>query len=209
MHPKQVRSIEVNMGTGDKTKHDHPVSHMFQQQEKAEILVRNFVSQYRRPFSAESITSFTDISAKRLKPIIDKLLAEQQIKAVSTDPEKIYVKANRYMGIYELTHDHNRWNFDQDKAMVLMKEVEANKHRNVRTIAKAIGKSRQWVYVYLEALASIGAIEKEEGYYKIISKDRVWSIGTNIKKGILNTKQTGAYDPDITGSIMAKVVKIS
>ena len=41
------------------------------------------------------------------------------------------------------------------------------------------------MFVYIEALASIGAIEKVNGYYRIISKDKVWTIGTNIKKGIL------------------------
>lgn len=137
------------------------------------------------------------------------IIADQLIKVVSTDPEQIYVKTNRYLGIYEKTHDHNRWNFNQDKAMILLKEVEATKHRNVRTIAKAIGKSRQWVYIYLEALASIGAIEKVDGYYQIISKERVWAIGSNIKKGILKIERTGANDPVITGSIKAKVVTIS
>jgi hypothetical protein len=173
------------MGTEERIKQDHPTIPNSKQAEKSEILVRNFVSQYRRPFSADTIACYTGISTKRLKPIIDMLIIEQQIKVVSNDPEQIYVKANRYMGIYEKTHDHNRWNFDQDKAMILLKEVETTRHRNVRTIAKAIGKSRQWVYVYLEALASIGAIEKEDGYYKIITKDCVWAIGTNIKKGIL------------------------
>lgn len=164
---------------------DHHLCSSTNQSAKAEILVRNFVSQYRRPFSVETIASFTGISAKRLKPSIDKLITEQQIKLVSTDPERIYVKANRYLGIYEVTHDHNRWNFDQNKAMLLLEVVEATNHRNVRTIAKAVRKSRQWVYVYLEALASIGAIEKVDGYYKLISRDRVWSIGSNIQKGIL------------------------
>ncbi len=173
------------METEDITMQDHHVRSSTKQASKAEILVRNFVSQYRRPFSADTIASYTGISIKRLKPIIDRLIADQEIKVVSIDPEQIYVKANRYLGIYEKTHDHNRWNFDQDKAMILLKEVETTRHRNVRTIAKAIGKSRQWVYVYLEALASIGAIEKEDGYYKIITKDCVWAIGTNIKKGIL------------------------
>ena len=173
------------MGTEETTKQVHPTIPISKKSDKAEILVRNFVSQYRRPFSADTIASYTGISIKRLKPIIDRLIADQQIKVVSVDPEQIYVKANRYLGIYETTHDHNRWNFDQDRAMILLKEVEATKHRNVRTIAKAIGKSRQWVYVYMEALASIGVIEKVDGYYQIISKDRVWTIGTNIKKGIL------------------------
>ncbi len=178
------------MGTEGTTKQDHPTCSSPQLADKAEILVRNFVSQYRRPFSAETIAIYTGISTKRLKPIIDRLIADQQIKVVSIDPEQIYVKANRYMGIYEKTHDHNRWNFDPDKAMILLKEVEANKHRNVRTISKAIGKSRQWVYVYLEALASIGAIEKVDGCYKLITKDFVWAIGTNIKKGILASKKS-------------------
>jgi len=173
------------MGTEDITMQNHHVRSSTKRASKAEILVRNFVSQYRRPFSAETIASYTGISTKHLKPIIDRLIADQQIKVVSVDPEQIYVQANRYLGIYEKTHDHNRWNFDQDKAMILLEEIEATRHRNVRTIAKAIGKSRQWVYVYLEALASIGAVEKVNGYYKIISKDGVWAIGSNIKKGIL------------------------
>ena len=173
------------METEDITMQDHHVRSSTKQASKAEILVRNFVSQYRRPFSTDTIASYTGISTKRLKPIIDRLVADQRIKVVSIDPEQIYVKANRYLGIYEKTHDHNRWNFDQDKAKILLKVIEATRHRNIRTIAKAIGKSRQWVYVYLEALASIGVIEKVDGYYQIISKERVWAIGTNIKKGIL------------------------
>lgn len=173
------------METEDITMQDHHVRSRTKQASKAEILVRNFVSQYRRPFSTDTIASYTGISTKRLKPIIDRLVADQRIKVVSIDPEQIYVKANRYLGIYEKTHDHNRWNFDQDKAKILLKVIEATRHRNIRTIAKAIGKSRQWVYVYLEALASIGVIEKVDGYYQIISKERVWAIGTNIKKGIL------------------------
>ena len=173
------------METEETIKQDHTIIPSSKQERKAEILVRNFVSQYLRPFSADTIASYTGISIKRLKPIIVRLIVDQQIKVVSIDPEQIYVKANRFLGIYEKMHDHNRWNFDRDKAMILLKEVEATRHRNVRTIAKAIGKSRQWVYVYLEALASIGVIEKVDGYYQIISKERAWAIGTNIKKGIL------------------------
>ena len=173
------------METEDITMQDHHVRSSTKQASKAEILVRNFVSQYRRPFSADTIACYTGISTKRLKPIIDMLIIDQQIKVVSTDPEQIYVKANRYLGIYEKTHDHNRWNFDPDKAMILINEISRAKHTGIRSIAKNIGKSRQWVYVYLEALASIGVIEKVDGYYQIISKERVWAIGTNIKKGIL------------------------
>ncbi|MFA5546349.1 MAG: hypothetical protein WCY64_03775 [Candidatus Cloacimonadaceae bacterium] len=176
------------MRINDLVIHTYPTDPKLNNIENAEILVRNFVSQYRRPFSAETISSYTGIPNSQLRPIIDQLISDQLVKVVSSDPEQIYVKNNRYIGIYEKTHDNNRWNFDQDKAMSLLEEVETNKHRNVRTIAKAIGKSRQWVYVYLEALASIGAIEKVDGYYKMISKERVRAIGSFIMKGILQTQ---------------------
>jgi len=175
------------MATEERIKQDHPTIPSYKQADKAEILVRNFVSQYRRPFSAETIASYTCLSTEHLKPIIDRLIADQQIKVVSIDPEQIYVKANRYMGIYEKTHDHNRWNFDPDKAMILINEISRANHTGIRSIAKNIGKSRQWVYVYLEALASIGLIDRVDGCYEVTSLDKLLIIGLNQKKGILRS----------------------
>lgn len=184
---KQARSTEMNMRTEDTTMQDHHVCSSTNQSAKAEILVCNFVSQYRRPFSAETIARYTGLSIRCLKPIIGRLMADQQIKVVSIDPEQIYVKANRYMGIYEKTHDHNRWNFDPDKAMILINEISRAKHTGIRSIAKNIGKSRQWVYVYLEALASIGLIDRVDGCYEVTSLDKLLIIGLNQKKGILRS----------------------
>ena len=175
------------MGTEERIKQDHHTIPSSKQADIAEILVRNFVSQYRRPFSEDTIASYTGISTKRLKPIIDRLVADQRIKVVSIDPEQIYVKANRYLGIYEKTHDHNRWNFDPDKAMILINEISRAKHTGIRSIAKNIGKSRQWVYVYLEALASIGLIDRVDGCYEVTSLDKLLTIGLNLKKGILRS----------------------
>ncbi len=175
------------MGTEETTKQVHPTIPISKKSDKAEILVRNFVSQYRRPFSVDTISSYTGISTKHLKPIIDRLIADQQIKVVSTDPDLIYVKADRYMGIHELTHDHNRWNFDPDRAMLLISELSKAKHTGIRSIAKAVGKSRQWVYVYLEALASIGVIDRVDGCYEVTSIDKLLTIGVNLNKGILRT----------------------
>jgi hypothetical protein len=154
-------------------------------QSNTEILVRNFVNQYRKPFSIEMVAGYTGIAIQKLKPLINMLITEQQVKIVSTTPEPIYVKANRYMGIYEKTTDNNRWNFDPEKAMILLNEIKNNKHTGVRSIGKAIGKSRQWVYVYLEALASVGVVGRKKGYYAAASTDRIWSLGSQIEKGIL------------------------
>jgi hypothetical protein len=175
------------MGTEETTKQVHPTIPISKKSDKAEILVRNFVSQYRRPFSVDTISSYTGISTKHLKPIIDRLISDQEIKVVSVDPEQIYVKANRYMGIYETTHDHNRWNFDPERAMILINEIFRAKHTGIRSIAKNIGKSRQWVYVYLEALASIGVIGRVDGFYEVTSLDKLLTLGVNLNKGILRT----------------------
>ncbi|MCB5252733.1 MAG: hypothetical protein LHW51_07125, partial [Candidatus Cloacimonetes bacterium] len=52
-------------------------------------------------------------------------------------------------------------------------------------IAQVIGKSRQWVYIYLEALASIEVIDLRQLIYVVISRQNVPKIGRKVQKGIL------------------------
>ena len=46
-----------------------------------------------------------------------------------------------------------------------MNAIEKGKYSGIRAIAQAIGKSRQWVYIYLEALASIGVVDYRSSRY--------------------------------------------
>ncbi|MCB5258949.1 MAG: hypothetical protein LHW48_00540, partial [Candidatus Cloacimonetes bacterium] len=50
---------------------------------------------------------------------------------------------------------------------------------------QAIGKSRQWVYIYLEALASIEVVDLRQHVYVVISRQNVPKIGRKVQKGIL------------------------
>lgn len=69
----------------------------------------------------------------------------------------------------------------------MISEISKAKHTGIRSIAKVVGKSRQWVYVYLEALASIGVIDRVDGCYEVTSIDKLLTIGVNLNKGILRT----------------------
>ena len=62
----------------------------------------------------------------------------------------------------------------------------------IRELSAAYGKSRQLIFVYLEALASIGMVGIDnEGYYAI-SKDRLLNLGRDIQPGILRELRTAA-----------------
>jgi hypothetical protein len=146
-------------------------------------ILTNFVSQYNRPFSAESAASLTGIIADALAPMLNELSTSKQIKRISDGDGGIYVRTNRYTSNHST--NTSEWKLNVNAAYELMEIIENGKYTGIRAIAQIIGKSRQWVYVYLEALASIGAIDLWKYIYVVIDKDKAPKIGTNIRKGIL------------------------
>ncbi|MDD4439008.1 MAG: hypothetical protein PHS04_13395, partial [Tissierellia bacterium] len=63
--------------------------------------------------------------------------------------------------------------------------LEQGRYKSIREIAEAIGKSRQWVYIYLEALASLEVVDLRGFIYVVISRQNVPKIGRKVQKGIL------------------------
>ncbi|MDD2230895.1 MAG: hypothetical protein PHY48_16020 [Candidatus Cloacimonetes bacterium] len=78
-----------------------------------------------------------------------------------------------------------------------MDTLENGRYKSIRDIAKATGKSKQWVYIYLEALASIEVIDLRGFIYVVISRQNVPQIGRKFQKGILgqlrNLNKIGGY----------------
>jgi hypothetical protein len=68
----------------------------------------------------------------------------------------------------------------------LLNSVEQGRYKSIREIAQRIGKSRQCVYIYLEALASIEVVDLRRFTYVVISRKNVLKIGRKIRKGILH-----------------------
>jgi len=48
--------------------------------------------------------------------------------------------------------------------------LEQGRYKSIRDISQGIGKSRQWVYIYLEAMASIEVIDLRGFIYVVISR---------------------------------------
>ena len=146
-------------------------------------LILNFIRQYDRPFNAELISKLTSVNMEATEKLLPDLLQSQAIKQIEDSPP-IYVRANRYQARIGYQH-YKGWTFSIADAHRLLDILEQGKYKSIREIAQAIGKSRQWVYIYLEALASIEVVDLRQYIYVVISRQNVPKIGRKIQKGIL------------------------
>ena len=146
-------------------------------------LILNFISQYDRPFNAELTAQLTDVSRDVVEKLLPELLQSQAIKQIEDDPP-IYVRANRYQARIGYQH-YKGWTFSIADAHMLLDILEQGRYKSIREIAQVIGKSRQWVYIYLEALASIEVVDLRQHIYVVISRQNVPKIGRKVQKGIL------------------------
>jgi len=158
-------------------------------------LVLNFINQYDRPFNAELISKLTSVSREAIEKLLPELLQSQAIKQIEDSPP-IYVRANRYQARIGYQH-YKGWTFSLADAHKLLDILEQGRYKSIREIAQIIGKSRQWVYIYLEALASIEVIDLRQHIYVVISRQNVPKIGRKVQKGILgqlrNLNKVGYY----------------
>jgi len=150
---------------------------------KDKELILNFISQYDRPFNAELTAQLTGVSRDAIEKLLPELLLSQAIKQIEDSPP-IYVRANRFQARIGYQH-YKGWTFSIADAHRLLDILEQGRYKSIREIAQAIGKSRQWVYIYLEALASIEVIDLRQHIYVVISRQNVPKIGRKIQKGIL------------------------
>ncbi|MDP3114753.1 MAG: hypothetical protein Q8M98_08250 [Candidatus Cloacimonadaceae bacterium] len=146
-------------------------------------LILNFINQYDRPFNADTIAQLTSIEADIIDQLLPELLQSQAIKPIEDSPP-IYVRANRYQARIGYQH-YKGWTFSIADAHQLLDILEQGRYKSIREIAQVIGKSRQWVYIYLEALASIEVVDLRQYTYVVISRQNVPKIGRKVQKGIL------------------------
>ncbi len=146
-------------------------------------LVLNFVNQYNKPFDAPLIANMTGLEIEEVEPIISELLKDKTIKLASKR-EQIYARSNRFNTNVDKQMRPN-WHFDPKAALALLNLIEQGQYTSIRGIAEDFGRSRQWVFVYLEALASAGVIGVNQYGYCVLTKKDVGKVGIRIKRGIL------------------------
>ena len=158
-------------------------------------LILNFINQYDRLFNAELISKLTSVGIEATEELLFELLQSQAIKQIEDSPP-IYVRANRYQARIGYQH-YKGWTFSLADAHRLLDILEHGRYKSIREIAQVIGKSRQWVYIYLEALASIEVVDLRQHIYVVISRKNVPKIGRKVQKGILgqlrNLNKVGYY----------------
>jgi DNA-binding IclR family transcriptional regulator len=151
------------------------------QQDRA--IVCNCATQYRKPFTARTIMQLTGIPEARVQPILTELERNDRIKRISRE-EDIYVRMYRY-GPAPTAIGPTPWPLNLEKANHLLDVLEKQAYTSVREIGAAMGYSRQWVYVYLEALASLGMVVVENDCYVVKSRAKLPFLGSVVRKGIL------------------------
>lgn len=146
-------------------------------------LVLNFVNQYNKPFDVPLIANMTGLEIEEVEPVMVEMIRNKTIKLIS-DREPIYARSNRFStNLDKQLRAH--WNFDPKAALALLNLIEKRSFTSIRSIAEAFGRSRQWVFVYLEALASAGVIGVNQYGYCVLTKKDVGKVGIKIKRGIL------------------------
>ena len=146
-------------------------------------LILNFVNQYSKPFNEETIAKFTKLCITAITEQLPTLIESQIIKQIEDNPS-IYVKANRFQARIGY-HHYRGWTFSIADAHKLLDILEQGRYKSIREIAQVIGKSRQWVYIYLEALSSIEVVDLRQFTYVVISRKNVAKIGRKAQIGIL------------------------
>ncbi len=146
-------------------------------------IIENFINQYNRPFTVNVVAEMTALEIGTVKPIIKQLIKDKTLKYIDAQ-DGIMVRNNRFNPVvcYQQKGD---WRFNQAAASALLDVIDQGKYTSIRSVARACGRSRQWSYVYMEALASVGCIGMDGKQYVVISRDRLSEIGKYIEQGIL------------------------
>ncbi len=153
-------------------------------------LIQNFVNQWRKPFSVEVCSAMTGVSKSKVKRELKRYIQEGRVK----EPE-----TGIYIVNHNITHsgdaNGNKWNYNTDSGLEILKSIDGKGLKGVRDVATTIQKSRQYAFLYMEALASIDCLGLNTNGYFVKSYDGLSRLGTVVKKGILSEMRIAAGLP--------------
>jgi hypothetical protein len=145
--------------------------------------VSNLISKYNQPFTPRMLAGMLDGDIKEVEHLLGDLAKADKVRCISPS-NSLYVRANRYT--QGMAPDPRcKWNYDIQTAIKLLDLIESKSYRSVRELTKDFGRSRQFVFVYLEALASISIIGMNPHGYYIKTRLGIEQLGRYIQPGIL------------------------
>lgn len=145
-------------------------------------LIENFAAQYRRPFNAEICGNLTGESEVEVRETMARLVRAGTAQEIQP-------------GVWQATQTHRivntnqvngtRWTYKVSTGAKILDLLKAKRIESVRDLGLELGVSRQYAYMYLEALASLGAVTWTGSRYIGTGQGDLALLGCVIEKGIL------------------------
>ncbi len=153
--------------------------------------IENATAILQRPYTAEMIAGMIEAPLGVVQAELNNLAKAGRVKEVD----------GVYLTCCPAAQTIGRWRFDQALAKQMLQAIRKKKIKSVRDLAKQVGYSRQYAYLYMEAMASIGLIrwDAESGRYiakRIVQNKSLQALGINVKKGILGEMRYGGHKPE-------------
>jgi hypothetical protein len=145
--------------------------------------VSNLISKYNQPFTPNMLAGMLDSDIQEVEHLLGDLAKADKVRCISPS-NSLYVRANRYTQGMALD-PRCKWRYEIQTALKLLDMIEGKSYRSVRELTKDFGRSRQFVFVYLEALASISIIGMNPHGYYIKTRLGIDQLGRYIHPGIL------------------------
>lgn len=148
--------------------------------------IENAVEIMQRPYTAEMIAAMIDAPLEAVQAELNNLAKAGRVKEVD----------GVYLTCRPAAQTIGRWCFDQALARQMLQVIRKKRIVSVRALADEVGYSRQYAYLYMEALASLGVLkwDSEKGRYvakKTVRNSILHTLGVDVKKGILGKMRYG------------------
>lgn len=144
----------------------------------AKRLCDNFMASWRKPFGAVVLAEMTGVSVR----IAEKYLAvAEELGEVKAVGDGVYLVRRN-----DIILTAWNWKYSRSCGEAVLMVLKGGSGRSIRAIAREMGFSRQYVYKYLEALASVGAVRWDGKQYVATGVDDLRRLGAVVEKGILS-----------------------
>lgn len=152
------------------------------------ILIDRFVDRFVSYFNIDLICECTGVDRDVVQERLNQLIIGNVIRKISKYEDIYVTNRGRYATKVSTIHCGN-WSFDLKACQDICFLLKISQIKSIRQLAAKMQRSRQWAYLYLEALISVDAVGiRKSGYY---TKDigMIFKVGSVIKKGIISEKR--------------------
>ena len=152
------------------------------------ILIDRFVDRFVSYFNLDLICECTGVDRDVVQERLNQLIMGNVIRRVSKYEDIYVTNRGRYATKVSTIHCGN-WSFDLKACQDICFLLELSQIKSIRQLAAKMQRSRQWAYLYLEALISVDAVGISKSGYYTKSLSNIFKVGSVIKKGIISEKR--------------------